>query len=98
MVILDSNHTKNHVFEELKAYSKLIKKTDILSHDGIMKNVKGAPRTQEDWDWNNPLSAIDEFISENKNFKVIEPNWPFNESLLNERVTYWPNAFIKKIK
>ena len=99
LVILDSNHTKSHVFEELKAYSKLIKKDGyIVACDGIMKNVKGAPRTEEDWDWNNPLSAIDEFISENKNFKVIEPNWPFNESLLNERVTYWPNAFIKKIK
>lgn len=97
MVILDSNHTKEHVLNELKIYSKFIKSGGyIVACDGIMKQLNGAPRTNEDWDWNNPISAIEEFIQQNKNFEVVEPNWPFNEGLIKERVTYWPQAYIRR--
>ena len=84
LVILDSNHSKKHVYEELNIYSKFIKKGGyIVACDGIMKQIKGAPRTKEDWDWNNPISAIKEFISTNNEFEIYEPKWPFNEGVIN---------------
>ena len=61
-----------------------------------MKQVKGGQRTHENWEWDNPLTAIEEFLKNNKDFIVEEPKWPFNEGLITERVTYWPNAFLKK--
>lgn len=98
LVILDSNHSKNHVLNELKAYAHLVSSGSyIVACDGIMKQVCGASRTSEDWTWNNPISAVDEFLENNLDFQLVEPDWPFNESLLSERVTYWPKAYLKKI-
>ena len=97
IVVLDSNHSKDHVLKELYLYSEFVSKGSfIIACDGIMKQVKGAPRTQDDWDWNNPLSAIDQFLHENKEFYICEPNRPFNEGNIKERVTYWPNAYLRK--
>ena len=66
--------------------------------DGIMETVEGLNRTSKDWTWNNPKAAAIEFESQNKNFKIVEPKFPFNEGLINERVTYWPSCYLKKIK
>lgn len=97
LVILDSNHLKDHVTAELEAYSPIVSPGSyIVVCDGIMKQVTGAPRTQEDWSWNNPLSAIDEFLKGHPEFDCVEPAWPFNESVLTERVTYWPRAYLRR--
>lgn len=98
MIILDSNHTKEHVLKELNLYSPLVTKDSfIVATDGIMELVEGLDRTDKDWNWNNPKAAAIEFESLNQNFKIIEPNFPFNESKINERITYWPSCYLKKI-
>lgn len=97
LVLLDSNHLKDHVLAELKAYSPLVRSGGyIIVCDGIMKQVTGAPRTEEDWLWNNPLSAIDEFLQDHQEFEAVEPRWPFNEGSVTERVTYWPGAYLRR--
>lgn len=97
LVLLDSNHLKNHVLEELEAYSPIVSPGSyIVACDGIMKQVVGAPRTSADWTWNNPISAINEFVASHPEFECVEPVWPFNEGKITERVTYWPNAFLRK--
>ena len=98
LVILDSNHSKDHVLKELNSYSKFVSKGSyIVACDGIMKEVCGLSRTSADWDWNNPISAVDEFLLHNQDFQLTEPKWPFNESSLSKRVTYWPNAYLRKL-
>lgn len=97
MVILDSSHTKEHVLAELNSYSKFVTENSFLVVcDGIMANLSGAPRTLPEWEWDNPLSAIKEFLPENGNFKLEEPVPQFNEGEVVERVTYWPNAYLRK--
>lgn len=99
LILLDSCHTKEHVLSELTAYSKLVTiGSYIVAMDGIMGDLIGAPRTQEDWSWNNPKMASLEFIEKNPNFIIEEPKFIFNEGNISDRVTYWPSAFIKKIK
>ena len=99
MVLLDSNHTYDHVISELRLYSKMVYiGSYIVATDGIMENVVGAPRTNTDWDTNNPKKALEQFVKENDNFIIEEPTFPFNEGVINERVTYWPSAFLKRIK
>mgnify|MGYP001259031075 CR=1 FL=1 len=99
MVLLDSNHTYDHVISELRLYSKMVSiGSYIVATDGIMENVVGAPRTNTDWDTNNPKKALEQFVKENDNFIIEEPTFPFNEGVINERVTYWPSAFLKRIK
>jgi len=97
LVLLDSNHLKNHVLAELEAYAPLVSPGSyIVACDGIMQQVVGAPRTADDWSWNNPISAVKEFVANHSDFECVEPLWPFNEGKITQRVTYWPKAFLRK--
>jgi cephalosporin hydroxylase len=99
LILLDSNHTRDHVLEELRLYGPLVSPGSyIVATDGIMAQVTGAPRTKPDWAENNPLAAIEAFVAESPDFVVEEPAFPFNEGAVGERVTYWPRAFIKRLK
>jgi len=98
LVILDSSHSYDHVTKELSKYSKLVTVGSyIVVCDGIMAQLSGAPRSKEDWYWNNPLLALEEFVKVNSNFEICEPTRLFNESLVSNRITYWPRAFLKRI-
>lgn len=99
LVILDSNHSKSHVLAELNAYSSLVAVGSyIVAEDGIMETLIGAPRSNNDWSWNNPKAAAEEFVRNHDNFIIEEPKFPFNEGVITERVTYWPSAFLKRIR
>lgn len=98
LVILDSCHTKEHVAKELEKYAPLVSLGSyIVATDGVMKEFAGAPRSEKDWSWNNPQSAIFEFLEKNKSFILDKPKFPFNEGSVTEPITYWPNAYLKRI-
>jgi cephalosporin hydroxylase len=98
LVILDSNHSKRHVLNELNAYAPLVTPGSyIVATDGIMKDLVGAPRSQPDWAENNPHAAARLFLAEHPEFALEQPPWPFNESNgLTENVTYWPGAWLRR--
>ena len=100
IVFLDGCHTKSHVLRELEEYSKFVSKNSyIVAMDGIMQDMVGAPRSDEDWDWNNPSEAAMEFVQNYSDFIIEEPKFPFNEGTIIDRTpSYWPNAFIKRVK
>lgn len=105
IVALDSCHDYAHVLEELRLYSKLVSiNSYIVCTDGLQKYLNDTPRAIKEynesktWTNNNPLNAIFDFISENDSFIIEEPNFPFNESDIDFRITHWPSAFLKKIK
>ena len=96
-VLLDSCHTKEHVRRELEAYAPMIGPGSyIVAMDGITERLAGAPRSQADWTWNNPQQAALEFVAAHDEFEICEPAFRFNEGAIRERVTYWPNAFIRR--
>jgi len=97
LIFLDSCHTRDHVMRELLAYGPMVTKNSyIVAMDGIMKDVVGAPRTDPDWDINNPQTAVDDFLKDHPDFVLEEPTFPFNEGLVKDRVTYWPNCYLKR--
>ena len=99
IVFLDSCHEKQHVLAELRAYSSLVSAGSyIVAMDGIMEQLAGAPRSAADWTWNNPRQAALEFVAENPDFVIEEPRFAFNEGHVTERVTYWPSAFLKRVR
>lgn len=99
MVILDSNHSKDHVAAELRIYAPLVAiGSYLVACDGIMQDLVGAPRSEPDWDVNNPQSAVRDFLAERDDFVLEEPAFPFNEGDITRRVTYWPNAFLRRVK
>jgi cephalosporin hydroxylase len=97
LVLLDSNHTRDHVLAELRAYAPLVTPGSyVVAMDGIIEDLAGAPRTREEWAWDNPRQAVREFLAENDRFDLDEPAPPFNEGVVTDRVTYWPGAFLRR--
>jgi len=99
LVLLDSKHTKAHVLAELDAYAPLVTfGSYIVAMDGIMSKLAGAPRSQPDWDENNPQQAVLEWVGQHPEFVLEDPAFDFNEGLVKRRVTYWPNAFLRRVR
>jgi cephalosporin hydroxylase len=99
LVVLDSNHSNAHVLAELHAYAEFVAiDSYMVACDGIMKEVTGAPRTHPEWITDNPLTAISNFLKTRDDFSVEEQAFLFNEGQITERVTYWPHAYLKRIR
>lgn len=97
LVILDSNHTKQHVEGELDAYHSIVTPGSyIVATDGIMLDLHDVPRGASDWSWDHPTAAALEFSQRRPEFVLEQPAWPFNESNLSENITHWPGAYLKK--
>lgn len=98
LVILDSNHSREHVLAELYAYADIVSPGSyVVVTDGIMRDLSCVPRGESDWYWDNPCSATNEFLATHSDFSLDPPNWIFNESLeLNEAITYWPDAWLRR--
>ena len=97
LVLLDSCHTKAHVAAELEAYGRMVTPGSyIVATDGIMHELAGALRSAADWKWNNPREAAREFAQRHREFAIEEPAIAFNEGLVEDRVTYWPGAYLKR--
>jgi cephalosporin hydroxylase len=101
-VMLDGDHTRAHVLAELEAYAPLVTPGSwIVAADGIMADLAGLrrwrdPRRTEDWSWNNPRAAAEEFAARHPEFALETPPFAFNESPLREPVTYWPGAWLRR--
>lgn len=97
LVILDSNHTRQHVADELEAYCDLVTPGSyIVATDGIMLDLHDMPRGAPDWAWNHPTAAAAEFAQRHPEFVIEQPSWPFNESCLSVNITHWPGAWLKR--
>jgi len=90
LIALDSNHTKDHVLKELRAYCKFVTSGSYLVvFDTIMPELIGLEGSQENWNQDNPLEAIKEFLKKNKDFEI-------DESYNKLFVSNCPNGFLKK--
>lgn len=99
LVLLDSNHRKQHVLNELEAYHEIVTPGSyIVSTDGIMQDLNDVPRGKPDWDKDNPAEAALEFVSHHPEFIIEQPPWLFNESELSQNITHWPGAWLRKIR
>lgn len=98
LVVLDSNHSRDHVLDELRLYAPLVTPGSwIVATDGIMGTLGNAPRTAPDWSWNNPEVAARAFLAENPAFVHEIPTRPFNEGADLDPVTYWPGAWLRRV-
>jgi cephalosporin hydroxylase len=99
LLILDSNHSSEHVYKELVSYSKILQKNCIIvATDGIVDVMKFAPRRLKYNKNGGPVLAIKKFLSKDKKFKKINPTNLFNESNVSQNMTHWQYGWMKKIK
>jgi len=94
MVLLDSMHTHKHVLEELRNYSKFVKKgCYIIVFDTMIEDMPKGYFSNRPWEvGNNPKTAVRNFIKENNRFKI---DGIFEKKLL---ITSSPDGFLKCVK
>ena len=88
IVILDSLHSKNNVFQELKLYNKFVKKGDYLIVQD--SDLNGHPVWKDYGP--GPHEAITEFLKINDDF---QPDRELEERFF---LTCSPNGYLKRIK
>lgn len=96
-VILDSDHSTNHVLRELEAYGPLVTPGScLLAEDAVMKDLADLPRADASWSVDNPGTAIDQFMGTHPEFRREAPQLPFNESSISYSATFWPGGWLWK--
>jgi cephalosporin hydroxylase len=93
MVILDSNHTEEHVLAELKAYSPLV---TVGSYIIVMDtDIETWADDLPDRPWgigNNPMTAVKKFMKGNKEFIIDK------DVETQTLITAASNGFLKRVK
>ncbi len=94
MIILDSNHTHEHVLSELKAYADL---TSVGSYccvlDTVVEDMPEGSFPDRPWDkGNNPKTAVWEFLKNNDDF-IIDKD--IENKIL---ITVAPDGYLKRVK
>lgn len=94
LVILDSNHTHQHVIEELNLYSKLVSLNNYLVvYDTVIEDLPENSFPDRPWDiGDNPKTAVYEFLKTNNGFEIDKD---IQRKLL---VTVAPDGYLKRIK
>jgi cephalosporin hydroxylase len=72
LVILDSNHTHEHVLAELDAYGPLVSPGSYcVVFDTVIEDLPAGTYSDRPWDvGNNPRTAVDEYLSNHAEFSV----------------------------
>jgi cephalosporin hydroxylase len=86
MVILDSDHTKEHVLKEMDLYSEVVTIGSYLIVEDT--NVNGHPVVPNFGP--GPMEAIEDFLEQNKSFVIDSERQKFF-------MTFNPNGFLRKI-
>jgi cephalosporin hydroxylase len=72
LVFLDSNHTYEHVLQELELYSPLVSRGSyIVVFDTVIENMPRGSFPDRPWDvGNSPMTAVQEFLKKNRRFEI----------------------------
>jgi len=87
MVMLDSDHHKTHVLNELRIYSDFVTEGSYLIVEDT--NLNGHP-VEPDFG-TGPMEAVEEFLKENKDFVIDQSKEKFY-------MTFNPRGYLKKIR
>lgn len=94
LVCLDSDHTHDHVLEEMRVYSPLVKKGSyLIVFDTVIEDLPDNFFPDRPWGkGNNPKTAVNEFLKRNDRFKI-------DKSVQNKLlISVAPNGYLKCIK
>ena len=94
MVILDSNHTHDHVLQELNLYASLVSVDSYcVVFDTVIEDLDGVEFTDRPWGkGDNPKTAVSEFLMTNSDFIV--------DHLIDEKllISVAPGGYLKRVK
>ncbi|PEC55654.1 cephalosporin hydroxylase [Bacillus cereus] len=87
LVILDSDHSKEHVEKELSLYKSIVTTGSYIIVEDT--SINGNPVSP---DWGpGPMEAVEEFLAKNNNFIIDESKHKFF-------ISFNPKGYLKKVK
>ena len=94
LVILDSNHTDEHVLKELNLYGSLVSQNSYcIVFDTVIEKMDDAFSKDRPWSKkNSPKSAIEKFLKANESFEI---DHSIDDRLI---LSMAPGGFLKKIR
>jgi cephalosporin hydroxylase len=94
MVVLDSNHTHEHVLAELDAYASLVSiGSYCVVFDTVVEDLPADRFSDRPWNvGNNPKTAVHEFLNRDSRFEV---DVDMQAKLL---ITVAPDGYLKRVK
>jgi cephalosporin hydroxylase len=94
MVVLDSNHTHEHVLGELNLYAPLVSVGSYcVVFDTVIEDLEGVEFVDRPWGkGDNPKTAVAEFLKTNSDFEVDRA---IDEKLL---ISAAPGGYLKRVK
>lgn len=94
LVCLDSNHTHQHVLDELNFYSPFVSVGSYLVvFDTIVEDLPEAYLPNRSWGiGNNPKTAVHEFLKNNDNFEIDKS---IDNKLL---ISVSPDGYLRRVK
>lgn len=92
LVILDSNHTHDHVLEELNLYGSMVSKNSyLIVLDTFVEDMPKGFFKDRPWDvGNNPKTAVKQFLNEHPDFSVDQS---IEDKLM---ITVAPQGYLKR--
>ena len=94
LVMLDSNHTHEHVARELELYSTLVREGSyLIVFDTVVEELPPELSAERPWGpGDNPMTAVREFLQTNDRFEVDEE---MRDKLL---ITAAPGGYLRCVK
>jgi cephalosporin hydroxylase len=94
MIVLDSNHTHEHVLGELNLYAPLVSVGSYcVVFDTVIEDLDGVEFVDRPWGkGDNPKTAVAEFLRTNSDFIV---DYAIDEKLL---ISVAPGGYLKRVK
>jgi len=94
MVVLDSNHTHEHVLGELNLFAPLVSVGSYcVVFDTVIEDLEGVEFVDRPWGkGDNPKTAVAEFLKTNSDFEV---DCAIDEKLL---ISAAPGGYLKRVK
>jgi len=94
LLLLDSNHTHDHVLHELQLYSQFVSLNSyIVVFDTFIEDLPDELSQDRPWGkGNNPKTAVKEFLKDNQKFQIDKK---IESKLI---ITSSPDGFLRRVK
>ncbi len=97
-VFLDSDHTKDHVADELAAYAPFVTPGSyIVVADTNLANLAGLPNGERCWRHDNPHAAVESFLAANPQFVADPPARLFANSCDLSVLSYFSSGWLRRV-
>jgi cephalosporin hydroxylase len=97
LVLLDSDHSREHVRKELEAYAPLVTPGSyLIVADTIVRDLGDVPGGEASWAEDNPAAAVDDFLKTHPEFERAPRVPQSGVENLPAAVSYWPGGWLRR--